>query len=98
MSTSKENFLASAVLVAKDTYLLDISLEKMAEIIGDKMESEWTAFNYDDVSPFMDTAPREDIADIIAMHYLGRPWPNYGERLNIHDFVKMLQEKIEADK
>jgi len=98
MFTSKENFLASAVLVAEYEFGLKISLEKMTEIIGDKMESEWTAFNYSDVSKYMDTSPREEIADHIALHYLGRHWPTYGEKVDIHTFVADLRKKIEGDK
>ena len=98
MLTSKENFLASAVLFSERELGLKISLEKMTEIIGDKMANEWTAFNYDSVSPYMDTAPREEIADHIAFHYLGRYWPTYSEKVDIHAFVADLREKIEGDK
>lgn len=98
MSESKENFLKSAVLVAEDSWGLTISLEKLTEIIGDTMEDEWTLFKYEDVSYFMDTAPREEIADRISLHYLGREWPKYDEKLDIGEYVKRLQRKIEADK
>ena len=98
MPTSKENFLASAVLVAEYEFGLKISLEKMTEIIGDKMANEWTAFDYDDVSQYMDTAPREEIADHIAFHYLGRYWPTYSEKVDIHAFVADLHKKVEGDK
>ena len=40
MKTSKEYFLESAVLVAEDSFGVNISLEKITEIIGDKMKDE----------------------------------------------------------
>jgi hypothetical protein len=94
MNTSKENFLRSAVLVLQDRYDINLSYEKVAEIIGDKMEDEWTNFEYEDVSPFMDTAPREEIGEIVSMHYLGRSWPTYGEKVDMKDFHKNLTQKI----
>jgi len=98
MSTSKENFLRSAVLVLRDRYGIDLSYEKVAEIIGDKMEDEWTNFEYEDVSPYMDTSPREEIGEIVSMHYLGRSWPTYGEKVDMEEFYKNLDEKIARDK
>lgn len=97
MKTSKQNFLESAVLVAADSYGLSISLEQITEILGDKMEKEWTNFEYNEVSHFMDTAPREDIADHIAFHYLGRYWPTYSESVDIQAFVKSINDKIKEE-
>lgn len=97
MSESKENFLKSAVLVAEDSWGLTISLEKLTEIIGDTMKDEWTLFKYEDVSYFMDTAPREEIADLISLHYLGREWPKYGENVDIQAFVKSINNKIKEE-
>jgi len=97
MTTSKENFLKSAVIVAEDRFGLTISLEKMTEIIGDKMAREWTDYEYTEVSPYMDTSPREQIADIIAMHYTGRHWPTYGDKIDPKEFWDNLVEKVKAD-
>jgi hypothetical protein len=97
MNTSKENFLKSAVIVAEDRFGLTISLEKMTEIIGDKMAREWNSFEYTEVSPYMDTAPREEIADIIAMHYTGNYWPTYGDNIDPKEFWKNLVEKVKLD-
>lgn len=90
MKTSKEYFLESAVLVAADFWGVNISLEKITEIIGDKMEYEWTAFTYKEASPFMDTMPREQIANHIAYHYLGRRWPTYADGANMDDWMSEL--------
>ena len=97
MNTSKENFLKSAVIVAEDRFGLTISLEKMTEIIGDKMAREWTDYEYTEVSPYMDTSPREQIADIIAMHYTGGYWPTYGDKIDPKEFWDNLVEKVKAD-
>jgi hypothetical protein len=97
MNTSKENFLRSSVLVLHDRCGIDLSYEKVSEIIGDKMEDEWTNFQYEDVSPFMDTVPREEIANIICMHYLGRSWPTYGEKINMETFLDRLYEKVNKE-
>ena len=97
MNTSKENFLASAVLSVKQRFDIDISLEKLTNIVGDKMKDEWELFTYEDASPYMDTAPCEEVADLIALHYLGRRWPTYAEKgIDIHQFLRNLEEKIAA--
>lgn len=90
MKTSKEYFLESAVLVAADSFGINISLEKITEIIGNKMEDEWTDYTYDEVSPFMDTTPREEIANHIARYYLGRRWPTYADKANMDDWMAEL--------
>lgn len=98
MSTSRENFLQSAVLTAEASFGIKLSLEKMTKIIGNKMDSEWKTYKYDSVSQYMDTSPREQIADIIAKHYLGRSWPCYGEDIDMEKyFYAKLDEKIAAD-
>jgi hypothetical protein len=97
MNTSKENFLRSAVLVASDRFGLEISYEKMCEIVGDKMEREWTNYHYDSVTPYMDTSPREEIADLIAKHYTGDYWPTYSDRVDFNEFYKNLVEKVKAN-
>ena len=69
----------------------------MAQIIGNKMDSEWKSYGYREVTSYMDTSPREQIAEIIANHYLGRDWPSYGEGVNMEEFYAQLEEKIAAD-
>ncbi len=97
MYTSRENFLGSAVIVAEDYFGLNISLEKMTKIIGNHMDYEWKTFEYSDPSPYMDTSPREQIAEFIANHYLGRGWPCYGDNINMEEFFDELEEKMKAD-
>ena len=97
MNTSKENFMASAALVIEDYCGIKLPIEKVSEIIGDKMDSEWKTYEYNEVSPFMDTAPREDVMDIVAEHFLGRPWPTYGDNIDINEFWDNLMNKMKED-
>jgi hypothetical protein len=90
MNTSRENFIASAALVIEDYCGIKLPIEKVSEIIGDKMDSEWKTFEYKEVSPFMDTAPREDVMEIVAQHFLGRSWPTYGDDIDINDWIMTL--------
>ena len=97
MSTSRENFLKSAVLSVEESLGIKFSLEKMTQIIGNIMDYEWKTFEYGEPSPYMDTSPREQIFELIANHYLGRDWPSYGEKVNMEEFYAQLEEKIAAD-
>jgi hypothetical protein len=97
MNNSQENFLKSAVLSAEESFGIKLSLEKMTQIIGDKMDYEWKSYEYSEPSPYMDTSPREQIAEIIAIYYLGRPWPCYAENVNMEEFYDQLEQKMKAD-
>lgn len=94
MKTSRENFIGSAVLVIEEYSRLKLSFEKVSEIIGNKMEDEWTDFEYDEVSIFMDTCARERVADIVSNYYLGRDWPSYYEKVDIEEFLELLEQKV----
>lgn len=96
MNTSRENFIASAALVIEDYCGIKLPIEKVSEIIGDKMDSEWKTFEYKEVSPFMDTAPREDVMDIVAEHFLGRPWPTYGNDIDINDWIMSINKAMKG--
>lgn len=98
MKTSREYFLESAVLSVEERFGIEISLEKITEIIGDKMASEWTNFEYTEASPYMDTSPCEDVADLIAHHYIGRGWPTYGDReMTFQEFEGKLLAAMKKD-
>lgn len=97
MNTSKENFLKSAVLSVKQRFGLNISLEKLTEIVGDKMDSEWQTFTYNEVSEYMDTSPCEDVADLICLHYTGAHWPTNGDRVDFNKFWDNLMNKMKED-
>lgn len=94
MNTSKENFLKSAVLSVKQRFGLDISLEKLTEIVGGKMDHEWQTFSYNEVSEYMDTSPCEDVADLICLHYTGAHWPTYSDKINFNEFWDNLMNKM----
>lgn len=94
MNTSRENFIGSAALVIEDCCGIKLSIEKVSEIIGDKMDREWNTFEYREVSPFMDTAPREELMDIVAEHFLGRSWPTYGDRVNMEEWFSSLYDAV----
>jgi hypothetical protein len=97
-SANHENFLQSAVLSVEKSFGIKLSVEKMTQIIGNKMDSECKSYAYREVSPYMDTSPLEQIADIISNHYLGRPWPSYGEDIDMEKyFYTLLDAKIAAD-
>ena len=97
MNTSKENFLKSAVLSVKQRFGLTISLEKLTEIVGDKMDSEWQTFTYNEVSEYMDTSPCEEVADLICFHYTGGYWPTYSDKINFNEFWDNLMNKMKED-
>lgn len=97
MNTSKENFLKSAVLSVEERFGISIKLEKLTEIVGDKMDREWKNFEYNEVSKYMDTSPCEDVADLIAQHYTGGFWPTYSSKVNMADWFNDLVTKIEED-
>lgn len=94
-SSSRNNFMASAKEMIKSQMGIDLTLEQVTTIVGDKMDGEWQNFDYKEVSKYMDTAPRENIMDIVAEHYLGRPWPTYGERVNMEHFIEDLMTSVE---
>jgi hypothetical protein len=87
--------MGSATLLINDYCDVLLSVEQVAEIVGDKMDSEWMNIEYNDVSPFMDTAPREDIMDIVANHFLGRHWPTYAENTNMREWYTDLHAAIQ---
>lgn len=97
MNTSRENFIGSAALVIEDYCGIKLSIEKVSEIIGDKMKHEWEAFEYDEVSPYMDTAPRENVMDIVAEHFLGRSWPTYGDDIDINDWIMSMNAAMKEN-
>jgi hypothetical protein len=68
-------FAHSASLMLQDWFALDISAEKLAEIIGDKMDHEASEYLYDPNDSHIDTNIRDEVADIVSNHYLGRNWP-----------------------
>lgn len=94
MNPSKENFLKSAVLSVKNRFGLSIDFETLAEIVGDKMDREWKTYQYTEVSEYMDTAPCEDLADLICFHYTGEYWPAYSDRVNFDEFWNNLMNKM----
>ena len=96
MNTSRENFIRSAMLVIEDYCGINLPFEKVSEIVGDSMEKEWGTYEYTEVSVFMDTAPREDVMDLVAQHYLGRGWPSYGENIDINDWIMSMNNSIKG--
>jgi hypothetical protein len=94
MNTSRENFIASAALVIEDYCGIKLSIEKVSEIIGDKMDDEWSEYEYDEVSPFMDTSPREYVMDIVAEYFLDRSWPTYGDWANMEEWFSSLYDAV----
>lgn len=89
---SRTNFLESARLMIDYELEICLTLDQVEKIIGDKMDSEWQNFDYKEASQYMDTAPREEIVDLLALHYLGRSWPTYGEKVNMDEFMKNFYE------
>ena len=97
MINSRENFIGSAVLVIEDNTGVKLTIEKVSEIIRDKMDHEWKTFEDDEVTIYMDTSPRENVIELLAQHYLGRGWPTYMDKVNIDDFCTELKEKMKVD-
>jgi hypothetical protein len=97
MNKSYENFIGSAALVIEEYTGIKLSIEKVAEIIGNKMDNEWNVFVYDEVSVYMDTSPREHIVEYVAQYYLGRGWPTYRDKIDMHDFHGELNAKMKVD-
>jgi hypothetical protein len=93
-NTRRENFIGSAALVIEDYCGIKLSVEKVSEIIGNKMDDELIFVDYKEVSPFMDTSPRERVMDIVAEYFLGRPWPSYGDRVNMEEWFSSLYDAV----
>jgi hypothetical protein len=94
MNTSRENFIGSAALIIEDYCGISLPLEKVSEIIGDKMEDEWNEYEYDEVSPFMDTSPREEVMNIVAEYFLRRSWPTYADRVDMEEWFSSLHDAV----
>lgn len=96
MNNSRKNFVASAVLLVKEQIDIDITFEKMDAIVGDAMEDEWGNPNYEytEASASMDTAPREEIFDLVSMFYLGKYWPCYGDKVDFDQFLSDLKQAV----
>lgn len=90
-------FAHSASLMLQDWFALDISAEKLAEIIGDKMDREVSEYMYDPKDSQIDTNIRDEVADIVSNHYLGRNWPRYRDKIDMDEFYKDLKESIENE-
>lgn len=95
MSDSRKNFIESARLMLSNREGIQLSFEKLSEIIGNQMDDEFTAFPYMEVSPYMDTAPREEVMELVSMYYMGRPWPCYSDNVDMNDFMAQLDLKIQ---
>lgn len=97
MKTSKENFLLSAQMMLENRVGAKWSVEKLDEIIGVKMEDEYTDFEYGEASCYMDTAPREEIFELLSAHYLGKNWPCYSDKVDMNDFMESFWKAASAD-
>lgn len=94
---SKQIFLQTAVLSFKERFGIELSIDTMETIIGSAMDREWKAFPYTVVSQYMDTAPCEEIADLVAFHYLKEYWPTGIDRVDFVDFYGRLKDAIEKE-
>jgi hypothetical protein len=97
MSDSRKNFIESARLMLSDRVGIDLTFEKLSEIIGNQMDDEFTEFPYTSVSPSMDTSPREQVMELVSMYYMGRYWPCYADNVDMNDFMDQLERKIQED-
>lgn len=97
MEYSRCAFAHSASLMLQDWFALDISAKKLAEIIGDKMDHEVSEYLYDPNDSHIDTNIRDEVADIVSNHYLGRKWPRYRDKIDMNEFYKDLKESIENE-
>jgi hypothetical protein len=89
-------FAHSASLMMESYCDLYISPEKMSIIIGKQMDDEVSVHLYDPNDDYMDTCVREEVADIVAMHYLGHPWPRYCDDYDVDLFMRNLTAAIEG--
>lgn len=95
---SKQIFLQTAVLSFKERFGIELPIDTMETIIGSAMDHEWKTFPYTVVSQYMDTAPCEEIADLVAFHYLEVDWPTgFDCDLQFADFYFKLKVTIEKE-
>lgn len=99
MNTSRDNFVASAVLAIEQYTGISLPFEKVDEIVGNKMEYEWgdPNFEYKQVSSSMDTSPREEVMELLALHYIGRNWPCYMDHVDMKGFSTELVKNMMKD-
>lgn len=90
------NLIHAAHSMLKHRELINISLSALAEAIGKKLdwEIEDEDVVYDPESPYMDTIVRDAVMDAVAEHFLGRPWPCNGDRVDMHQFLEELDAAI----
>ena len=89
------NFVWASSLMVKEYAGLNISAEMMNNIIVDKFDDEWSKFEYDPNSPYMDTCVRDSIFDEVSLFFLSRKWPTYSDSADINEFVSELQNVID---
>lgn len=95
---SKQIFLQTAVLSFKERFGIELPIDTMETIIGSAMDHEWKTFPYTVVSQYMDTAPCEEIADLVAFHYLEEYWPTGScDARMMFDFYGKLKVAIEKE-
>ena len=92
------NFVWSSSLMVKEYAGLNISAEMMNNIIADKFDDEWSKFEYDPKSPYMDTCVRDSIFNEVSLFFLSRKWPTYSDNADINAFVGELQNAIDRKK
>jgi hypothetical protein len=97
-SARRCSFVWAAHNMLKDRAGLVINPQKLDTIIGDAMEYEWQDIVYDPNDYDMDTAPRENVFDLVSEHYLGHPWPMIMDNMDINDYFMRLEAEIEKDR
>jgi hypothetical protein len=93
----RTNFVHCAHNMLRHRLGINIPAEKLSVIIGDEMDWEWADIDYDPNSPYMDTAPREVVMELVAQHYTGRSWPTYVDYEDMEEFEEALFSAIEED-
>jgi hypothetical protein len=73
---------------------LMINSAVMASIIGNKMDEEVEEYLYDPNDWMMDTNIREEVMNMVSQHYLGHPWPTYGDNADMSLFETNLEEAV----
>lgn len=85
------NFVTTIHRAMKRMFGVNLSKEKIDFIIGDEMNEEYKQFSYKDMDEYLETEPRDQLLNIISMHFIGEKWPKVGS-ISDSDFEIFLNK------
>lgn len=85
------NFVVTVHHALKRMLDVNVNMETIDSIIGDQMNDEYKNFSYEDMDSHLETSPREQLLNIMSMHFIGKKWPKVGS-MSDSEFKEFLDE------